>query len=217
MDLFRHAAKKSRTGQPLAERMRPHELDEFVGQEHLVGPGQSARAHHDAAGAAVDDLVGAAGHRQDDAGAHPGGASARRASSRLSAVQAGVKELREAVAEAETSAWREHARAHGPVHRRDPSLQQGAAGRAAAARRGGHHHADRRDDRESVVRGQRRALVALRVVRLEALARSRSCARCSSARSSDPERGLGKRAARRRRRGARSASRARRAATRGAR
>ncbi len=40
MDLFRHAAKRSRTGQPLAERMRPRDLDEFVGQAHLLGPGR---------------------------------------------------------------------------------------------------------------------------------------------------------------------------------
>src|SRR2546423_11934658 len=40
MVLFRHASKKSRTGQPLAERMRPRDLDEFVGQAHLVGPGR---------------------------------------------------------------------------------------------------------------------------------------------------------------------------------
>ena len=44
MDLFRHAAKKSRTGQPLAERMRPRDLDEFVGQEHLRRPGADPRA-----------------------------------------------------------------------------------------------------------------------------------------------------------------------------
>ncbi|HXN95476.1 MAG TPA: hypothetical protein VN879_13285, partial [Candidatus Acidoferrales bacterium] len=29
--------------QPLAERMRPRTLDEFVGQEKLLGPGKSLR------------------------------------------------------------------------------------------------------------------------------------------------------------------------------
>jgi len=43
MDLFRHAAKKSRTGQPLAERMRPRDLDEFVGQQHVLGEGSALR------------------------------------------------------------------------------------------------------------------------------------------------------------------------------
>jgi putative ATPase len=36
--------KKSKSGvQPLAERMRPKTLDEFVGQKHLVGPGKPVR------------------------------------------------------------------------------------------------------------------------------------------------------------------------------
>ena len=77
MDLFRHAAKTRRTGQPLAERMRPRDLDEFVGQAHLVGPGRILERTAIAARAAVDDPVGPAGHRQDDAGAHPRGARQR--------------------------------------------------------------------------------------------------------------------------------------------
>jgi putative ATPase len=40
MDLFKHSAAKDRRGQPLAERMRPTSLDEYVGQEHLLGPGK---------------------------------------------------------------------------------------------------------------------------------------------------------------------------------
>jgi putative ATPase len=39
-DLFTHAAGKDRRGQPLAERMRPTTLEEFVGQGHLLGPGK---------------------------------------------------------------------------------------------------------------------------------------------------------------------------------
>ncbi|MBI3979430.1 MAG: replication-associated recombination protein A, partial [Chloroflexi bacterium] len=30
-------------GAPLAARMRPRTLDEFVGQEHLIGPGKALR------------------------------------------------------------------------------------------------------------------------------------------------------------------------------
>ncbi|MEM9493615.1 MAG: replication-associated recombination protein A, partial [Myxococcota bacterium] len=40
MDLFAHSARKRRIGQPLAERMRPQSLEEFVGQHHLLGPGK---------------------------------------------------------------------------------------------------------------------------------------------------------------------------------
>ena len=30
---------------PLADRMRPRTLEEYVGQEHLIGPGKPLRAH----------------------------------------------------------------------------------------------------------------------------------------------------------------------------
>jgi putative ATPase len=39
-DLFAHAAGKDRRGQPLAERMRPRTLEEYIGQTHLLGPGK---------------------------------------------------------------------------------------------------------------------------------------------------------------------------------
>ena len=44
MDLFSSAtADASRSTQPLAERMRPATLAEFIGQEHLLGPGKLLR------------------------------------------------------------------------------------------------------------------------------------------------------------------------------
>ncbi len=36
-------AETSAAGAPLAERMRPRTLDEFVGQQALLGPGQPLR------------------------------------------------------------------------------------------------------------------------------------------------------------------------------
>ncbi len=43
-DLFDHAqAQEAARHQPLAARLRPRTLDEFVGQEHLVGPGKPLR------------------------------------------------------------------------------------------------------------------------------------------------------------------------------
>src|ERR1700761_3036159 len=40
----KHSTRKSYTeGAPLAERMRPRTLDEYVGQEHLLGPGKPLR------------------------------------------------------------------------------------------------------------------------------------------------------------------------------
>ncbi len=44
MDLFDHAAQERIEQEaPLAARMRPRTLDEFVGQEHIVGPGKLLR------------------------------------------------------------------------------------------------------------------------------------------------------------------------------
>lgn len=44
MDLFDHAREKQVEKEaPLAARMRPRTLDEFIGQEHIVGPGRLLR------------------------------------------------------------------------------------------------------------------------------------------------------------------------------
>jgi putative ATPase len=44
MDLFKYSARKdARANQPLADRMRPRNLDEFIGQEHAVGKGTLIR------------------------------------------------------------------------------------------------------------------------------------------------------------------------------
>ena len=41
MDLFRHARETQiEQESPLANRMRPRTLEEFAGQEHIVGPGR---------------------------------------------------------------------------------------------------------------------------------------------------------------------------------
>jgi putative ATPase len=44
MDLFDHAMQERMNSEvPLAARMRPRTLDEFVGQEHIIGPGKLLR------------------------------------------------------------------------------------------------------------------------------------------------------------------------------
>ena len=44
MDLFSHAMQeKLKTEAPLAARMRPRTLDEYVGQQHIIGPGKLLR------------------------------------------------------------------------------------------------------------------------------------------------------------------------------
>ena len=41
MDLFEKALEGDDSGKPLAERMRPRRLEDFAGQEHVLGPGSS--------------------------------------------------------------------------------------------------------------------------------------------------------------------------------
>jgi putative ATPase len=44
MNMFTEAARKrAEANAPLAARMRPRSLDEFVGQEHIIGPGKTLR------------------------------------------------------------------------------------------------------------------------------------------------------------------------------
>ncbi len=87
-------------GAPLAERMRPRVLEEFVGQTHLVGPGRLIRRLLEGRGTLPSLILwGGPGTgkttlarilaRQDEARFVP-----------ISAVLSGVKELREAIREA---------------------------------------------------------------------------------------------------------------------
>ena len=69
-DLFSAAvAERLRAQAPLAARLRPRTIDDVVGQEHLVGPGRPLRRLVEQDRLSSVDLLGAAGHRQDDAGA----------------------------------------------------------------------------------------------------------------------------------------------------
>ncbi len=85
---------------PLAERMRPRNLDEFVGQGHLVGPGKLLRRLIEDGGSAPSLILwgGPGTGKTTLARLLAGRAGARFVP--LSAVLSGVKELREAIAEA---------------------------------------------------------------------------------------------------------------------
>ena len=99
VDLFARAAVKDRRGQPLAERMRPTSLSEFVGQEQLLGPGKLLRRALEAKELPSLILWGPPGTGKTTLGR----LLAAEAGARfvpMSAVMAGVKDLREAVAEA---------------------------------------------------------------------------------------------------------------------
>lgn len=56
-------------GAPLAERLRPHTLDDVVGQEHLIGEGKPLRVAVESGKPHSMLLWGAAGRGQDDVGA----------------------------------------------------------------------------------------------------------------------------------------------------
>jgi len=99
MDLFSRAASRDRRGQPLAERMRPQALQEFVGQTHILGPGKLLRRVLDAKELPSLILWGPPGTGKTTLGRLLAAEAGARFVA-LSAVMAGVKELREAVAEA---------------------------------------------------------------------------------------------------------------------
>ena len=89
-------------GAPLAERMRPRSLAEFVGQEHLVGQGRILRKLVEQGGALPSLILwGAPGTGKTPLARLLAENSGLRFIA-LSAVFSGVKDLREAIQEAKT-------------------------------------------------------------------------------------------------------------------
>ena len=74
-DLFSAGMKKLA---PLADRMRPRTLSEFIGQEQIVGKGKPPAPRHRGRPPDQLHLLGPAGHGQDHAGLHHRGDHARR-------------------------------------------------------------------------------------------------------------------------------------------
>jgi putative ATPase len=97
MDLFAKSAEKRQVGRPLAERMRPAQLAEFAGQEHLLGAGKLLAG----VGKALPSLIlwGPPGSGKTTL-ARLLASRTRAYFSGLSAVSAGVKDIREVVAAA---------------------------------------------------------------------------------------------------------------------
>ena len=169
---------------PLAARMRPRRLDEFVGQEHLLGEGSALRASLESGAAALDGALRAARARarRRSRGSRPSTRARRSRSCRRSTP--GRAEVREVIARA-TRAERRAARPRDDLlPRRDPPLQQGPAGRAAPRGRGGPGDADRGDDGEPLLRGQLRAALARAGLRAAGARRRPTSRRCCGGRSS---------------------------------
>lgn len=101
MDLFDHAADKDRADrEPLAERMRPRSLEEFMGQEHLTGPGKFLRRAIEADKVPSLILWGPPGTGKTTL-AQVIARSTGAAFVTLSAVMSGVKDIRESIAQAQ--------------------------------------------------------------------------------------------------------------------
>ncbi len=100
-DLFDYGRQQQQrlTG-PLAQRMRPRTLEEFVGQDHIIGPGRLLRRAIEADQLTSIILWGPPGTGKTTL-ANIIANRTRRHFSRLNAVTSGVKELRELIADAQ--------------------------------------------------------------------------------------------------------------------
>lgn len=100
-DLFASAAEDHLASRaPLADRLRPRRLDDIVGQDHLIGPGQPLRVLIEADRLSSVILWGPPGTGKTTL-ARVIAAHTSKAFETLSAVTAGVKDVREVVARAE--------------------------------------------------------------------------------------------------------------------
>lgn len=97
MDLFeKNAARRA----PLAERMRPRTLDEFIGQEHIVGKGKLLRRAIETDTLTSSVFFGPPGCGKTTLASVIANQTGARIE-RLNAVTAGVKEVRAVISEAE--------------------------------------------------------------------------------------------------------------------
>ena len=128
--------------------------------------GPSAATGHRGRSAAIDHPLGTTWHRKDDAGAGHRAGDTRK----VRGVQRGaLGDQGNPDGHGRGRGRPPPARtAHHPLHRRNPSLQQVAAGRVSPARRGRRYRPHRRDDRESLVRSELGAALAVEGLRPQA-------------------------------------------------
>jgi putative ATPase len=105
MSLFAPAPgeKTTHVAAPLAERMRPHSLDEFLGQEHLLGPGKPLRVQIERDDASSMIFWGPPGVGKTTL-AKIIAETTKATFIEFSAVLAGIKEIKQVMADAEKAA-----------------------------------------------------------------------------------------------------------------
>ena len=163
---------------PLADRMRPATLDEFVGQSHLFGPGKPLRRMLEGGSLHSMILWGPPGTGKTTL-ARLVAQTCDAEFIALSAVMAGVKDIRAAAERAQTMR-RESRAPHRAVPRRSASLQQGAAGCVPAVGRRRHAVFIGATTENPSLRAQQRVAVArarLRAARADARTSGRAGAR----------------------------------------
>ncbi len=100
MDLFSYQAEAEPRGRLLADRMRPETLDEYIGQEHVVGPGKLLRRAIEGDVVSSILLFGPPGCGKTTL-AHIISRQTQGDFVRLNAVDASVKDVREVIDQAE--------------------------------------------------------------------------------------------------------------------
>ena len=100
MSLFEQAEQSNlKSAQPLAARMRPQNLAEFVGQQHFLGPGKLLRQLVDADRLGSVIFYGPPGTGKTTLARILAGET-KREFAQLSAIMHGVKDLRDVLAAA---------------------------------------------------------------------------------------------------------------------
>jgi putative ATPase len=100
MDLFSYQAEANPRNRLLADRMRPETLDEYIGQEHIVGPGKLLRRAIEADAVTSIVLYGPPGCGKTTL-AHIISKRTNGDFVRLNAVDASVKDVRDVIEQAE--------------------------------------------------------------------------------------------------------------------
>ena len=139
---------------PLAERLRPSTLDDYIGQKHLIGENAVLRRAIESGRVPSMIFWGPPGVGKTTL-AYIISKQVKRQFFQLSAVSSGVKEVREVIDRARM------ARGANIVYRRDTPFQQIATGLAVGCRGKGTRHIDRCHDGESFFRGHLTVAVTL--------------------------------------------------------